>query len=428
MLKIFNKKFNQQGFSLVETILYLAIVAILLVAVVNFNLTLSGTTSKLSANIKTSQNRRTTLGVIDYLTRNADGLLKDVDGYCMSSTTLALYFDNDDYLPGTCVENGGGVKITASSSRAIMDCYPNISINGQYGACDATIGNSYYLSAPDINIASNGLVFSTSTATSTFSSFMNINAYLTFINLANNQTELLSTSTATSTMTLRNAQPDGLIAWWKMDDSPASVITDSKNGYNGTCSPAPTAVTGLVNSSSGAFDFELSESDSCDLGNEDALNINDSFTITSWVKPESFVAANIIVHKHNWSNQTGYTTWLQSGKFYCRVCDDVGCTGPNETTSTLLVDHTYHVACTFDEDTQEIKMYVYEEGVGGIGTTTSATTRENLVNYDTNMKIGESADVGGNYFDGVIDEVRIYNRKLSDQEIWALQSQGAVAN
>jgi hypothetical protein len=44
------------------------------------------------------------------------------------------------------------------------------------------------------------------------------------------------------------------------------------------------------------------------------------------------------------------------------------------------------------------------------------------------MRIGQSADTLDNFFDGVLDEVRLYNRKLSDQEIWALQSQGELIN
>ena len=426
MRKLYFKIFVQEGTSLVEAIIYLAIVGILLVAVVNFHLTLTGTTSKISSKINVSQGRRVSLSMIDYLARNSDGLFKDVNGVCMTSTTLALYFDDDSSLPGTCVENGGGVVITASSTRIQMTCYPNVHPNGRYNACNANPGNIYYLSSPSVSIADNGLVFSTSTATSTFSSFVNITTDLTLTNVSNNQTELLATSTASSTITVRNETPDGLVSWWKMDDNPASAIVDSKGSYSGTC-VTPTAADGLINGSSGSFDFELGESDYCDIGSAEGLNINGSFTITSWVKPESFVAANVITHKHNWSNKTGYTTWLQSNKFYCRVCDDLGCTGPNDDFS-MTVGNTYHVACTYDRDNTELKLYVFEEGVGGVGTTTYPTIRENLVNYDTNMRIGEASDVSGNHFDGWMDEIRIYNRKLSDEEIWALQSQGAVAN
>jgi hypothetical protein len=426
MKKRYFKIFDQEGTSLVEAIIYLAIVGILLVAVVNFHLTLTGTTSKISSKINASQGRRVSLSMIDYLARNSDGLFKDVNGTCMTSTALALYFDDDSSLPGTCVENGGGVVITASSTRIQMTCYPNTHPNGRYNACNANPGNVYYLSSPSVTIADNGLLFSTSTATSTFSSFVNITTELILANVSNNQTELLATSTASSTITIRNESPDGLVSWWKMDDAVATAITDSKGPYSGTC-VTPAAAAGLVNGSSGSFDFEVTESDYCDIGSAEGLNINGSFTITTWVKPESFVAANIITHKHSWANKTGYTTWLQANKFYCRVCDDAGCTGPNDDFS-MTEGNTYHVACTFDRDNGVIKMYVFEEGVGGVGTTTYATIRENMVNYETNMRIGESSDVSGNHFDGWMDELRIYNRKLSDEEIWALQSQGAVAN
>ncbi len=423
------QKVAKAGFSLIETVLYLAIVGILLVAVVDFNLTLSGTSSKLGANIKVAQNRRTTLNAIDYLVRNSDGLLKDVNGFCMSSSSLALYFDDDTYLPGTCVESGGGVFISNDSGRVKLSCAPNINYNGWYGACDETPVNSYYLSSPDISVASlGGLVFSTSTATSTFSGFLNLNTFLTFTNISNGQTELLATSTATSTVTLRNQQSDALLGWWKMDDITAAVILDSKSYNDGICSTDPGITTGLVRGSSGAFDFELDKSNACLLDDGDSLNINGSFTITAWVKPESFVAANVLLHKHHYANSLGYATWLESGKFYCRVCDGATCTGPSEANSTLLVGHTYHVACTFDNDAQSLKLYVYEEGVGGLGTTTAATTEQNLVNATTKMRIGQSADTLDNFFDGVLDEVRLYNRKLSDQEIWALQSQGATTN
>ena len=128
---IFKRLKNKAGFSFIETILYLAIVTILLTAVVDFHLTMSGTSNKVAANIEVSQNRRATLNIIDYLARNADGLLRDVDGNCFTTTTLALYFNDDTYLPGTCVQNGGGVQINTNSNRVKMTCYPNIINNGE---------------------------------------------------------------------------------------------------------------------------------------------------------------------------------------------------------------------------------------------------------------------------------------------------------
>ena len=132
---------------MIEVVFYLAIVGVLLVAIVNFHFSLGGTTTKLAANIDVSNNKRTAMNAIEYLIRNADGLLKDVDEKSCSDLvsnppSLALYFDNDNYLPGTCVgSQGGAVRLTASTTldRIVMQCYPNIANNGQYKACDTTI-------------------------------------------------------------------------------------------------------------------------------------------------------------------------------------------------------------------------------------------------------------------------------------------------
>ena len=58
---------NKKGFTLVEAIVYLAIVGILLTAVVSFNLTLGNTAVKVGAGVETSRNRRIALNAIDYL-------------------------------------------------------------------------------------------------------------------------------------------------------------------------------------------------------------------------------------------------------------------------------------------------------------------------------------------------------------------------
>ncbi len=426
---LLDKKNNQSGFSLVEMVLYLAIVSILLVAVVDFNLTISGTASKLGANIKTSQNRRATLSVIDYLVRNSDGLLKDVNGFCLTSTTLALYFNDDTYLPGTCVENGGGVKITTVNNRVQMSCYPNITNNGQYGACASTVANTYYLSSPEISIASNnGLIFSTSTATSTFSGFMNINTFLTFTNISGGQTELEAVSTASSTITLRSSQADGLLAWWKFDDISDTSALDSKNSHDADCRDVVSQTTPLVRGSNFSFDFERDNNASC-YNTDSDFNISGPFTISAWIHPESLStdsSNDFIINKQNTASYLGYAMWVKDERFYCGICDGSVCVEDYEQGGRVYVGETYHLICSYDPSLDQMKLYNFQEGVGNLGTTTIAVT-QNLVNYNGDFYI---ANRGGDTvnFDGLIDELRIYNRQLSDQEVWALQSQGAIEN
>ncbi len=418
------------GFSLVETILYLAIVGILLVAVLNFHFSLSGTSAKLWSKINVSENRRFVLQTIDYLARNAQGLLKDVNGDCTTSSTLAFYFDDDTYLPGTCVNSGGAVKITSENDRVKLTCHPDISYNGQYNACAVSAATSYWLSSPAVSLASQGLFFATSTATSTAGTFMNVESNLTLINISNNQTELLATSTATSTITLKNQQADALVAWWRLNDSANTVAIDSKNGHNASCSSPLAQQTALVNSSVYAFDFEETSSASCNVTNagNDELNFSGQFTLSAWVKPESFAGANdYIINKQNTTSHLGYAMWIVSGKFFCGVCDSVSCVEKTEPIASMSAGNTYHLTCSYNPDTDQMHMYVFREGVGGVSTTTSAIT-ENLVNYTGNLFLANDSNGGGFYFDGLIDEARVYSRALSHQEVWALQSQGVTAN
>ena len=64
-------------------------------------------------------------------------------------------------------------------------------------------------------------------------------------------------------------------------------------------------------------------------------------------------------------------------------------------------------------------MYAYDK-VAGTTSTTTASSIPTLVNWNHT----DYPRIGPN-FDGQIDELKIYNRALSDEEIWALQSQGA---
>src|SRR3989339_2026317 len=281
-------KKNSAGFSLVETIVYLAIVAILLTAMVNFNLSLGNNFSKLSAQIDTSSDRRLAMGLIDYLVENSDGLLKDTQGDCSdfdaSPPVLALYFDSDDYLPGTCVENGGGVWVSINNRRLAITCYPNMKSNGHHQNCNTTTfpaGNVYYLTSPNTVVFDSSLSFATSTATSTINNFTSVTSYLSVSTLSQGQISLSATSTATSTVVMKNELPSSLVSWWRFEENSGTTPDDYVDSNDLTCAPEltpPTYVAGLVNGSSYGLDFEATNSNLCtptSPTNPDNLNFSD---------------------------------------------------------------------------------------------------------------------------------------------------------
>ena len=408
---------------MVETILYLAIVAVLLTAVIDFHLTLGGTASKLGQNINVSRNRRTALSSIDYLVRNSDGLLKDINGDCSdfddSPPVLALYFEDDDHLPGICVQGGGAVRLTVDNQRVVMTCYPNIPQNGYYLACDTSAYaavTSTYLTSPNVKVLDSNLTFATSTATSSLNAFTSVTTHMKVKSFVSDQLSLSATSTATSTVVLRNEQPSGLISFWNIEDQAG---TDVVGGHNFTCvGHAPTVVDGLVDGSTYAWDFESGSSQYCAALNDDSLNFNDSFSIAVWVKEEDPVSSEkAILNKSSWTPQTGYKFSISSGKPQLRIYDSSSYTD-YASSFTMTVDTVYHVTVTYDLENDEIIHYVYQKAVGGKATTTLNSVRT-LVNFDSSIYTSIS-----NYFDGIVDDMRIYNRVLTQEEVWALQSQG----
>ena len=422
------KKIRQQsGFTLLESIIYLAIVGILLSSIIDFSITLGNSSSKMSANIDASRNRRAALSSINYLVRNADGLWKDVYNDCSnfnsSPQILALYFNNDDYLPGTCVENGGGVKISLDEGRLKMTCYPNTGYNSSYNTCASSAGNSYWLSGQEVSIANSSLNFSTSTATSTANGFTSVTTYLNVSTISNNQTFLKANSAATSTVAIRNEQPNGLIAFYKFDDASGNAAVDSIDGTSLSCVLNPPAsVSALVTGSKKAFDFNSSESDYCSINNPEKFNLGSAFTISTWIKMDSPTAAeHTIINKHDWSSSKGYylMAYQNTGRVIFRVCDGTACSNILDVSGILSNATVYNITVVYDQPNSLGKMYIYQSGVGGVSTTT-ASSWPILVNAST-----ANYPRIGNNLDGVLDDLRIYNRALTESEVWALQSQGA---
>ncbi len=415
---------NKKGFTLVEAVIYIAIVSILLVSLTDFHFTLGGTASKLSENIDVSRNRRIALTNIDYLIRNADGLLKDVNGDCSDFTSspqkLSLYFEADTYLPGTCVSSGGGVNITVSSERVYLECLPNITYNGEYEACDTSASNTYYLTSPTVKVNNSDLSF----ATSTVNGFDNIATTLTVNSKLSEPVHLTASSAATSTISLRNQQDNGLIAWWKMDDAaPITAITDTIGNHDHSCSGSVSSAAAVIDGSTNSFSFG-SSSDYCQITDTDDLNFTDSFTLTAWVDRDSnSTDRKEIVNKYHSSDGIGYSMYINNNELRCIICN-------GDTCSSFLLALDYHtdkadfVSCVYDKNAGKVINHVYQEGDTMPGSKLETSSSAILVNTSNNLFIGSESATGAYYFPGDIDEVRIYNRALTDNEIYALQSQG----
>ncbi len=153
-----------------------------------------------------------------------------------------------------------------------------------------------------------------------------------------------------------------------------------------------------------------------------AISPASQFTVSAWVKPESIGTNQVILKKGAIdANPINYRLMISSnGKFDFPVRTD----GVNQvdrmSSTTLSAGQWYHLAGTFDSSLSgldrvkvfingvEESAYSYESSVGTLGTITSQDA----------LEIGRQNNPSENrYFNGSIDEVRVWNRTLSPDEI-----------
>ncbi len=99
-------------------------------------------------------------------------------------------------------------------------------------------------------------------------------------------------------------------------------------------------------------------------------------------------------------------------------------TGENNIYGTGLAAGVYtHVACVFDGSVPEIRLYI-----NGQLAASAATTMDIALVARQNAYIGDSSYTGDPYFNGSIDEFRIYDTALSDDEVLQSFEAGADAS
>ncbi|MDD5749165.1 MAG: prepilin-type N-terminal cleavage/methylation domain-containing protein [Patescibacteria group bacterium] len=430
-------KLKKSGFTLVETVVYLAIVAILLTSVINLNLVLGNNYAKLSAKTEASASRRLSLAALDYLIKNSDGLLQDTLGYCSefssSPSLLALYFADDEHLPGACVGTGGGVKINLKDRRLAISCHPDMPGNGYHKNCDDSYypaQNVYYLSSPSLAVLDNGLDFSLAEGSSISSDYISIDSYLALGSLVAGQSELKDISAATSTVAVLAAQSRGPVTWWRFEEGSGTTALDSAGDNDADCSgiTSPDYIAGLIDGSSYALDFPYADGNTSNCApdsptNPDDLNFGDAFSLTAWVKPEVLEdPEHSIIFKADTGNQRGYHMFIdgEDGRFYCRIYDDNAYQQVYSNVSVIGAAQTYFLACIYDYEQELLKAYAYRVGTGVVVNFSASTPIIKLVNTITDGPYINFLTA----FHGIVDEVRFYNRALSNAELAALQSAG----
>ena len=190
-------------------------------------------------------------------------------------------------------------------------------------------------------------------------------------------------------------------------------MTDvSGNGITGTINGATWTTGGKYGN---ALSFNGSSS-YVDLGNPTLLQITGSMTWSAWVKAAANPADDgQIVAKSDDTSGWQLKTSPDTGPHTFGVAvAGAPILAQRYSTTVRSLNVWYHVAGVYNAAARTLDIYV--NGVLNNGTL-SGTIPASQINAAVNVNIGRRS--GGYYFNGIIDEVRIYNRALSQAEIQA---------
>ena len=220
----------------------------------------------------------------------------------------------------------------------------------------------------------------------------------------------------------RAAPTDGLVGHWTFDDGGGTTAADSSgNGNNGALVNGPTWAAGKIGTGTLVFD---GIDDAVSIGAPATLNLDTNYTITFWVLPPALSYAGTIIRlsssTSNSTRKTKYEIRISNSAISFSTGDGNAGSDDNDIYPAPTTNSSWHmVTCTLLNNTKAC----YKNTVL-LGTSTNDVN--SAANIPSSGLIGTNRNLAGNnFFRGSLDDVRIYNRVLSQAEIMELYALGS---
>ncbi len=208
---------------------------------------------------------------------------------------------------------------------------------------------------------------------------------------------------------------ESLVGWWPLNDGGGATAVDaSGNGNHGSLAGNPEWVDGYLK---GALQFD-GDGDYINCGNDSTFDIQDQITMTFWIKTSGFTT--------DWSAiiSKGDSSWRMSRAATTGDSIHMGFGGTTTSGNTYLdgsisvTDDQWHF-CVGVYDGAEVRIYVDAE----LDVSQAATGQLTTDSYD--VLIGENDQQTGRYLNAILDDVRIYNRALTEEELEKVMTGGS---
>lgn len=213
----------------------------------------------------------------------------------------------------------------------------------------------------------------------------------------------------------------GLVGWWHFDNSSGILAID--NSTMGNTGTLTNMNAGLDNStsgwnSSGKYNNALAFDGSNDYVNVldvNSLDITNNITIGAWIYPKNVKSTGnkeIVSKLQSTAATYNYAFRINSNGYLSFTFKTGTDQSVTDNTQELQNNTWQHVSVVYNR--VNVTFYLNGVNIYTIAKTTAMTPDSN------NINIGSFGNGAGNFFNGRIDEVQIYNRSLSASEISAL--------
>ena len=205
---------------------------------------------------------------------------------------------------------------------------------------------------------------------------------------------------------------NGLIGWWPFN---GNANDESGNGNNGTVNGA-TLTNDRFSNLNSAFQFNRSSAQSIDITNSPALNNITQLTLSIWYNiqsyndPSSCCGYNHFINKSDQSNQNQFVFAGNNTGLYFYYDN----TNAFQTSTLTPLNQWNNVVLVYEYNGGPSSMCKFY--LNGI-LTDSFPTNAQLVSTNFNLRFGTYGSYSYNTVDGIIDDIGIWNRPLTQQEI-----------
>jgi hypothetical protein len=208
-----------------------------------------------------------------------------------------------------------------------------------------------------------------------------------------------------------------LVLYCPFDEGKGDTIKDAKSGLVGKISGPQWTAKGKIG---GALEF-ISDADKVEFAAEDKLDITDAITMEAWVLPNKVQGDSSIMGRRSNPNVGGYCMQWTAGKFEMWLNVNGGGWQGTRDKQKIIPNpgEWHHIACVYDGNDE----MQYVDGVLDV----KFTAAGKIASIKEVFRIGQAQTNLASML-GFIDEVAVYKRALTFNEIKKDMSEGVISS